>query len=86
MKIKLVRTGGFIPINKAAEAEMDLSEQDLASLLEVIKSSPSAPRIKDGFSWELTAGDIVTPVDPEKVPAKYKALFEKLKSNLKIVR
>jgi hypothetical protein len=86
MKIKLVRTGGFIPIIKAAEAEADLSEQDLASLLKIIKSSPSAPRIKDGNSWELTVGDIVTPVDPEKVPVKYKALFDKLKSDLKVVR
>ena len=86
MKIRLVRTGGFIPIIKAAEAEADLSEQDLASLLKIIKSNPSAPRIKDGNSWELTVGGIVTSVDPEKVPDKHKALFEKLKNNMKVVR
>jgi hypothetical protein len=86
MKIKLVRTGGFIPIIKAAEAEVDLSEQDLASLLKIIKSSPSAPRIKDGNCWELTVGDLSIPVDPEKVPDKYKPVFDKLKSDLKIVR
>jgi hypothetical protein len=86
MKIKLVRTGGFIPINKAAEAETDLSEQDMASLLRIIKSDPSAPRVKDGNYWELTVGSLTTPVDLEKVPDKYKALFEKLKSDLKVVR
>jgi len=86
MKIKLVRTGGFIPITKAAEAEADLSEKDLASLLKIIKSDPSAPRVKDGNYWELTVGGITTPINPEKVPVKYKALFEKLKSNLKVVK
>jgi hypothetical protein len=86
MKIRLVRTGGFIPITKAAEVEADLSEHDLASLLNIIKSSPSAPRVKDGNHWELIVGDIVIPIDPEKVPDEHKALFEKLKSDLKVVK
>jgi hypothetical protein len=86
MKIRLVRTGGFIPVTKAAETEADLSEKDLNSLLKTIKSSPSAPRVKDGNSWELTVGGVTTPVNPEKVPDQYKALFEKLKSDLKVVK
>jgi hypothetical protein len=86
MKIKLVRTGGFIPITKAAEAEVDLSEDDFARLIETIQSSPDAPRIKDGNYWELRAGSVSKPVDLEKVPDKYKALFVKLKEDLKIVK
>ena len=86
MKIKLVRTGGFIPLIKAAEIEADLSDKDLASLLKKIKSDPSASRVKDGNYWELTVGGVTTPVEPEKVPDKYKALFEKLKSDLKVVK
>jgi hypothetical protein len=86
MKIKLVRTGGFIPITKMAETEVDISEGELASLLETIRSSRDAPRIKDGNYWELKAGSIVTPVDMEKVPDKYVYIFEKLKGDLKIVK
>ena len=86
MKIKLVRTGGFIPIIKESEAEVNITDKELAKLLGLIQSDPSAPRIKDGNCWELTAGDLVTPVDPEKVPEEYKGLFDKLKQNLKIVK
>jgi hypothetical protein len=86
MKIRLVRTGGFIPITKAAEVETEMSEKDLNSLLKMIKSSPSAPRVKDGNYWELTVGGVTTPVNPEKVPDQYKALFQKLKSELKVVK
>jgi hypothetical protein len=86
MKIKLVRTGGFIPITKAAETEVELSDRDLAILLEKIQSSPSAPRIKDGNSWELVHGNLVTPIDPDKVPDEFKELFDRLKGDLRIVK
>jgi hypothetical protein len=86
MKIKLVRTGGFIPVTKAAEADVELSEEDLATLLGKIKSDPSASRIKDGNYWELTSGDKVTAIDPERVPDEYKDLFEKLKEKLRIIK
>jgi hypothetical protein len=86
MKIRLVRTGGFIPITKAAEVESELSDKDMDSLLKTIKSSPSAPRVKDGNYWEITIGDVTIPVDLDKVPHQYKALFEKLKSELKVVK
>jgi hypothetical protein len=86
MKVKLIRTGGFIPITKMAETEVTLSEQELASLMVIIKPDPAAPRIKDGNYYELTAGTSSTPVDLEKVPDEYKALFSKLKSELKIIK
>jgi hypothetical protein len=86
MRIKLVRTGGFIPIIKKAETEVNISDQELATLIGLIQSDASAPRIKDGNSWELTAGDIVINVDPEKVPDEYRELFDKLKQDLKIVK
>jgi hypothetical protein len=84
MIIKLVRSGGFIPLTKTAEAETGMSEQELSGLLELIQADPSAPRIKDGNSWELEIGERSTPIDPEKVPVEYKELFDKLKDNLKI--
>jgi hypothetical protein len=86
MKIKLIRTGGFIPITKVAEAEADFTDQELIRLIEVIKPDPSAPRIKDGNNYQLNIGTKNTPVDLEKVPEEYRELFDKLKSELKIIK
>jgi hypothetical protein len=86
MKIKLIRTGGFIPVTKVAETEVNLSDHELATLLVTIKSDPSAPRIRDGNYYELTVDNQSTPVDLEKVPDEYKYLFSKLKSDLKIIK
>lgn len=86
MKIKLIRTGGFIPITKSAETEANLSDNDLANLLVIIKPDPDAPRIRDGNYYELTVGTKSTPVDLDKVPDEYKDLFSKLKSDLKIIK
>jgi hypothetical protein len=86
MKIKLIRTGGFIPITKTVEADVNLTYEELAGLLKIIQSGPAAPRVKDGNYYELTVGSNSTPVDLEKVPDEYKALFSKLKSDLKIVK
>jgi hypothetical protein len=86
MKIKLIRTGGFIPITKAAEADVTLTDTELTSLLKMIQSDPSAQRIKDGNYYELKVGNNSASVDLEKVPDEYKALFSKLKSDLKIIK
>jgi hypothetical protein len=84
MKIKLIRTGGFIPITKMAEVEADYTDKEIVRLIEVIRRDPSAPKIKDGNSYQLNIGTNITPVDLEKVPEEYKELFNKLKSELKI--
>ena len=86
MKIKLIRTGGFLPVTKAAETEVNISDQEMASLLVTIKHDPAAPRIKDGSYYELKVGSDSTPVDLEKVPDEFKDLFSKLKSELKIIK
>lgn len=86
MKIKLIRTGGFIPVTKVAETEADLSENDMKRLLEAIKPDLSARRIKDGNYYEITVGSSSSPVDMDKVPNEYKDLFSKLKSDLKILK
>jgi len=86
MKIKLVRSGGFIPITKVAETEVNLTDKELVRLLKIIQHDPAAPRIRDGNYFELTVGDKSTPVDLDKVPEEYKALFTQLKSDLKIVK
>ena len=86
MKIKLIRSGGFIPVTKVAEAEVYLSENEMIRLLEAIKPDPSARRIKDGNYYEITVGSSSSPVDMNKVPNEYKDLFSKLKSDLKILK
>ena len=86
MKIKLIRTGGFIPVTKAAETEVNLSDREMNRLLEIIQPDTDAPRIKDGNYYELTIGNNRTPIDLEKVPDEYKELFTRLKSELKIIK
>jgi hypothetical protein len=86
MKIKLTRTGGFIPVTKTAETEVSLSDRELVELIEIIKPDASGYRIKDGNYYELIAGSRSTPVDLSKVPEEYKDLFSKLKAELKITK
>jgi hypothetical protein len=86
MKIKLIRTGGFIPLTKTAETEVNMTDKELASLLDSIQPDPKAHRIKDGNFYELKVGKFSSFVDLEKVPNEYKALFSKLKGDLKIMK
>jgi hypothetical protein len=86
MIIRLIRTGGFIPVTKVSETKVDFSDQELANLLVTIKHDTAAPKVKDGQYYELNVGSDSTPVDLEKVPDKYKDLFNKLKSDLKIIK
>lgn len=86
MKIKLRRTGGFIPLIKAAETDVNLSDKEVVRLLEIIQPDPATYRIKDGTYYELTIGTRSGAVDLDKVPEEYQALFNKLKNDLKIVK
>lgn len=86
MKLKLIRTGGFIPVIKAAETEVNLTDKELVKLLDIIQPDQHAYKVKDGNHYELSAGKYSSPVDLGKVPDEYKALFSKLRSNLKIIK
>ena len=86
MKVKLIRTGGFIPVTKVAETEVNLTDKELVSLLDIIQPDKRAYRVKDGNYYELSAGKYCSPVDLGKIPDEYKALFNKLKSEMKIVK
>ncbi len=69
-----------------AEAEVNFTDQELVRLIEIIKPDPSAKKIKDGNYYQLSIGTSNTQVDLEKVPEEYKELFDKLKSELKILK
>jgi hypothetical protein len=86
MIIRLIRTGGFIPVTKVSETKVDFSDQELANLLVTIKHDTAAPKIKDGQYYELNVGTDSTPIDLEKVPDKYKDLFDRMKSKMKIIK
>jgi hypothetical protein len=86
MKIKLIRTGGFLPISKESEADVNLSDLQVKQLLEIMKPDRIPSPIKDGHYYLLDIGTKSTLVDLEKVPDEYKALFSKLKDDLKIIK
>jgi hypothetical protein len=86
MKIKLIRTGGFLPITKEAETDVNLSDKQVQKLLEIIQPDRIASPIKDGHYYILSIGSRSTEVDLEKVPDEYKAIFSKLKGDLKIMK
>jgi hypothetical protein len=86
MKIKLIRTGGFIPITKEAEADVNLSDKQVKQLLDIIQPDRIPSPIKDGHYYLLDIGTKSTLIDLEKVPDEYKALFSKLKDDLKIIK
>lgn len=86
MKIKLIRTGGFLPITKEAEADVNLSDKEVKHLLEIIQPDRIASPIKDGHYYLLEIGINSTTVDLEKVPDEYKSIFNKLKDDLKIIK
>jgi hypothetical protein len=86
MKIKLIRTGGLLPVTKVAETEVYLSETEIIRLLDAIKPDPAARHIKDGNYYEITIGTSSSPVDMNNIPNEYKDLFSKLKGELKIMK
>ena len=86
MKIKLIRTGGFIPITREAEADVNLSDKQVQQLLDIIQPDRIVSPIKDGHYYLLEIGTTSTAVDLEKVPDEYKALFSRLKDELKIIK
>jgi hypothetical protein len=73
-------------LTKMAEIEVGLTEKEIISLLDSMQPEPNAHRIKDGNYYEVTVGKYSSKVDLEKVPERYKALFDKLKGDLKIMK
>jgi hypothetical protein len=86
MKIKLIRTGGFLPITREAEADVNLSDIQVKQLLEIIQPDRIPSPVKDGHYYLLDIGTKSTLVDLEKVPDEYKSIFNKLKNDLKIIK
>jgi hypothetical protein len=87
MQIKLTRTGGIIPMKKAAETEVSWTEEELQQLSENIARENKTPaNARDATGYHLTYNDTTVPIDLDKVPDDYKHVFDKLKDNLQPVK
>ena len=85
MQISLIQTGGFLPLTKKAEKDVDWSEEEMEELINQIKVQDDSPgQMRDATSLHLTYNAETFPIDLGKVPAKYKKTFENLKASLKI--
>jgi len=87
MKIKLIRKGGFIPVKKEAEAEVDWTEDEFNTLAQTIQLQQNSPgQRRDATTYHLSKEDRQVAIDWDKIPAKYNKVFEQLKSKLEIVK
>ena len=87
MEIKLKRSGGITGIKREAVKEADLSDNDLHDLIAAIKRKEEPlSRGRDTTGYFLEVKNKVIPIDLDKIPAKYKTMFNNLKDNLKPVK
>ena len=85
MKITLVRTGGFIPLKKTAETEVNWTEDEIEQLKSIVQpSAQKSGNVRDGIDYHLLYDDKSFVIDWQKIPTKYKALLEKLKGKLAV--
>ncbi len=88
MKIKLVQSGGFLPVTKEAITDADLTKEECESMLKQIavtakhKSSP----IRDGIGYTIEINNKEIDIDIEKASGKSAKILAHLKKNLKIVK
>lgn len=87
MKIKLVQSGGFLPITKEAVTEVDWSKEDSNHFLDqiAIKDSAGSP-VRDGIDYTIEIDGREVPVSLEKASGKYATVLNQLKNDLKIVK
>jgi len=88
MKIKLVQSGGFLPVIKEAVTEVDWTKEESEEILSQIAvegDSKSSP-VRDGIDHTIEIGGKEVTVNLEKVSGKYARVFDQLKKNLKIVK
>lgn len=87
MEIKLQRLGGFIPIKRESSTQVTWSEEELKKLLEHIRADENEDTLsRDATIDYLEVEGALNPINMQKVPAKYKPVFEELKTGLKPVR
>lgn len=87
MKIKLVQSGGILPIKKEATADVPWSDDDLQDLLSKSKSRESNNLLaRDAIYYTLEANGNETSIDMSKVPKQHLPVFNDLKKKLTIIK
>ena len=87
MEIKLKRSGGITGIPREAVKEVAWSDEELHDLIAIIKRKEESPiRGRDTTGYLLEVKNETIPIDLDKIPSKYKAIFDSLKDNLKPVK
>jgi hypothetical protein len=85
MKIKLIESGGIVPVNKVAETETEWTKEECDSLLKLIAADATGSPARDTISHSLVVNGKETEIDLSKLPARYRPLFNKLVKHLQYV-
>ncbi|GLU50575.1 hypothetical protein [Dyadobacter frigoris] len=87
MEIKLQRFGGMVPLKQEATTQVNWSDQELEQLIgHICRDEKKEPENMNEICHYLEVQGREIPVDLKKVPPKYKAIFEGLKTELKYVK
>ena len=88
MKIKLVQSGGLLPVTKEAVTDVDWTQEESKKFLNEIAADDNkkSSQVRDGIDHTIEIDNKEVPVDLEKVPGKYAEVLDHLKKNLKIVK
>lgn len=87
MKIKLVQTGGLLPLKKEASTDVPWSDEDLQNLLFEMKIKETKNSLsRDAIYYILEANGNETSIDLNKVPKQHRPVFDELKKKLTIIK
>lgn len=88
MKIKLVQSGGLLPVTKEAVTDVDWTKEESKKFLNEIAADDKkkSSQVRDGIDHTIEIDNKEVSVDLEKVSGKYAEVFDHLKKNLKIVK
>ena len=87
MKIRLVRTGGIIPVTKQSETDVNWTETDVQQLKIAAQTLfSSTDKTRDGVYYHIQSETETFAIDWPKIPSKYRNILEKLKDRLVIVK
>ena len=88
MKIKLVQSGGILPVIKEAVTDVDWTKEESKKFLNEIATDDKkkSSQVRDGIDHTIEIDNKEVTVDLEKVPGKYAEVFDHLRKSLKIVK
>ena len=88
MKIKLVQSGGLLPVTKEAVTDVDWTNEESENILNEIAvgDNQKSSLVRDGIDHTIEINNKEVTVNLEKASGKYAEVFDRLRKNLKIVK